>query len=64
MIFPRTFDEGASHTVASGGRVSRRPDDLRFSPEEVLDRVDRQGDLAADLFIDDPAAVPTETDSD
>ncbi len=42
----------------------RGPDDLRFSPEEVLDRVDRQGDLAADLFIDDPAALSTDTDSD
>ena len=42
----------------------RGPDDLRFSPEDVLDRVDRQGDLAADLFLDDAAALPTETGSD
>jgi bifunctional non-homologous end joining protein LigD len=35
------------------------PDDLRFSPEDVLDRVDRHGDLAADLLIDEAAALPT-----
>jgi bifunctional non-homologous end joining protein LigD len=38
----------------------RGPDDLRFSPEDVLDRVERQGDLAADLLTDEAAALPTE----
>jgi len=28
----------------------RAPDDLRFTPEDVLDRVARLGDLAADLL--------------
>ena len=44
----------------------RGPDDLRFSPEDVLARVDRRGDLAADLLIDDAAELtegpPTRTD--
>jgi bifunctional non-homologous end joining protein LigD len=40
----------------------RGPDDLRFSPEDVLDRVERHGDLAADLFLDDPAALPSDSD--
>jgi bifunctional non-homologous end joining protein LigD len=42
----------------------RGTDDLRFGPEEVLDRVDRQGDLAAELLIDEPTALPTGTDLD
>src|SRR4029077_17518733 len=29
----------------------RGPDDLRFSPDEVLARVERHGDLAADLLL-------------
>jgi bifunctional non-homologous end joining protein LigD len=35
-----------------------RPDDLRFTPEQVLDRVAGLGDLAADLLIADPPALP------
>ncbi len=35
------------------------PDDLRFSPEDVLDRVAEHGDLAADLLADDAAPLPT-----
>ena len=34
------------------------PDDLRFSPEEVLDRVAEHGDLAADLLLDDRPPLP------
>jgi bifunctional non-homologous end joining protein LigD len=34
------------------------PDDLRFAPEQVLERVDRHGDLAADLLIDSPPPLP------
>ncbi len=36
----------------------RGPDDLRFSPEEVLLRVGEHGDLAADLLIDDRPRLP------
>jgi bifunctional non-homologous end joining protein LigD len=36
----------------------RGPDDLRFSPEDVLDRVDREGDLAADLLIEEAPVLP------
>jgi bifunctional non-homologous end joining protein LigD len=36
----------------------RGPDDLRFSPEQVLDRVAEQGDLAADLLLQDPPRLP------
>jgi len=36
----------------------RGPDDLRFSPEEVLARVQRHGDLAADLLLDDRPFLP------
>ena len=34
------------------------PDDLRFSPEEVLERVAEHGDLAADLLLDDRPPLP------
>ncbi len=34
------------------------PDDLRFSPEQVLARVDEQGDLAADLLGDHRPPLP------
>jgi bifunctional non-homologous end joining protein LigD len=34
------------------------PDDLRFTPEQVLERVAAHGDLAADLLIDDPPSLP------
>ena len=36
----------------------RGPDDLRFSPEQVLERVAEHGDLAADLLLDDPPDLP------
>jgi bifunctional non-homologous end joining protein LigD len=36
----------------------RGPDDLRFSPEQVLARVAEQGDLAADLLTSDAPALP------
>ena len=36
----------------------RGPDGLRFRPEDVLDRIDRHGDLAADLLIDDTPVLP------
>lgn len=36
----------------------RGRDDLRFSPEEVLRRVAEQGDLAADLLIEDRPSLP------
>jgi bifunctional non-homologous end joining protein LigD len=39
------------------GAVEGR-DDLRFSPEEVLDRVAEHGDLAADLLLDDRPPLP------
>ncbi len=32
--------------------------DLRFGPSEVLDRIDRYGDLAAELLTDDPPPLP------
>jgi bifunctional non-homologous end joining protein LigD len=37
----------------------RGPDDLRFSPEDVLARVARHGDLAADLLNPDPPPLPS-----
>jgi len=36
----------------------RRPDDLRFAPDEVLARVDEFGDLALDLLTTDAPALP------
>jgi bifunctional non-homologous end joining protein LigD len=36
----------------------RRPDDLRFTPEDVLVRVAEFGDLAADLLHSDAAQLP------
>lgn len=36
----------------------RAPEDLRFSPEEVLDRVAAEGDLAADLLGGDRPRLP------
>ncbi len=36
----------------------RGPDDLRFSPEQVLERVAEHGDLAAELLIPDPPDLP------
>jgi bifunctional non-homologous end joining protein LigD len=41
----------------------RGPGDLRFSPEDVLDRVDRHGDLAADLLLEDQPILPMVDDS-
>ena len=43
------------------GAVSR-PAELRFSPEQVLDRVADLGDLAADLLIADPPPLPGSED--
>jgi bifunctional non-homologous end joining protein LigD len=36
----------------------RGPDDLRFTPEDVVDRVSASGDLAADLLIDVRPPLP------
>ena len=36
------------------------PDDLRFTPEQVLDRVAGFGDLAADLLVEDRPPLPLE----
>ena len=36
----------------------RGPDDLRFTPEQVLERVAEHGDLAADLLVRDRPEVP------
>ena len=47
---PLTWEEVA----ATGG-----PDDLRFSPEQVLDRVAEHGDLAADLLHPDRPELPS-----
>ncbi|MDN5761867.1 MAG: non-homologous end-joining DNA ligase [Microlunatus sp.] len=47
---PLTWDE-----VAAAGS----PDDLRFSPDEVLARVARHGDLAVDLLHPDRPRLPT-----
>jgi bifunctional non-homologous end joining protein LigD len=38
----------------------RRPDDLRFAPDEVIARVDEFGDLARDLLTSDAAPLPDE----
>jgi bifunctional non-homologous end joining protein LigD len=35
-----------------------RPDDLRFSPEQVLERVAEHGDLAEELLVVDPPPLP------
>ncbi len=40
------------------------PDDLRFSPEEVLDRVAEHGDLAADLLHPDRPELPADDPTD
>jgi bifunctional non-homologous end joining protein LigD len=37
----------------------RDPDDLRFSPEQVLERVAEHGDLAADLLLSDRPDLPS-----
>lgn len=34
------------------------PDALRFSPEQVLERIAEHGDLAADLLVPDPPPLP------
>ena len=47
---PVTWEELAAATV---------PDDLRFSPAAVLDRVVEHGDLADDLPAPDPPPLPT-----
>ncbi len=49
---PLTWDEV--------GAVSH-PDELRFSPEQVLERIDTLGDLAADLITDHPPPLPEVT---
>ena len=36
----------------------RGPDDLRFSPEQVLERVAEHGDLAGDLLLGEPPGLP------
>ena len=36
----------------------RAADDLRFAPEQVLARIQEHGDLAADLLVGDPPALP------
>jgi bifunctional non-homologous end joining protein LigD len=36
----------------------RGPEDLRFSPEDVLDRIATHGDLAAELHADHPPRLP------
>ena len=41
----------------------RGTDDLRFTPEEVLTRVDGYGDLAADLLTSDPPPLPGQPDA-
>jgi bifunctional non-homologous end joining protein LigD len=38
----------------------RRPDDLQFTPEEVLARVTEHGDLAAELLASDAPPLPAE----
>jgi len=46
---PLTWDEVGAVTA---------PDDLRFSPEDVLDRIAEHGDLAADLLDEDRPPLP------
>jgi|GEM_PF-161522 len=46
---PLTWDEVVAVT---------EPDDLRFSPEQVLERIAEHGDLAADLLLPDPPPLP------
>lgn len=36
----------------------RGPDDLRFSPEQVLERIEAEGDLAADLLVEHRPPLP------
>ncbi|MET0693467.1 MAG: non-homologous end-joining DNA ligase [Propionibacteriaceae bacterium] len=50
---PLTWDEVGSATG---------PEDLRFTPEQVLERVAEHGDLAADLLLDHPPALPEPAD--
>ncbi len=38
------------------------PEDLRFAPHEVLERIRRRGDLAADLLLTDRPPLPTPAD--
>jgi bifunctional non-homologous end joining protein LigD len=38
--------------------AAMRPEDLRFSPADVLERVAEHGDLAADLLLDDRPPLP------
>jgi bifunctional non-homologous end joining protein LigD len=47
---PVTWDELAA---------AARPEDLRFSPAAVLDRVAEHGDLAADVLMTDAAPLPS-----
>ncbi len=46
---PLTWDEVGAVTA---------PDDLRFTPEQVLDRIEQYGDLAADLITDHAPPLP------
>jgi bifunctional non-homologous end joining protein LigD len=46
---PLTWDEVGAITA---------PDDVRFSPEQVLERVEQHGDLAADLITDHAPPLP------
>ncbi|HIT76115.1 MAG TPA: non-homologous end-joining DNA ligase [Candidatus Avipropionibacterium avicola] len=48
---PLTWDEIAA--------VERPTDDLRFSPEQVLERIEDHGDLAGELFTEDPPPLPS-----
>jgi GH24 family phage-related lysozyme (muramidase) len=50
---PLTWEEVAATTG---------PDDLRFSPEDVLARVAEHGDLAADLLHPDRPELPLASD--
>ena len=38
------------------------PNDLRFTPEQVLERVADLGDLAGDLLLPDPPSLPPSGD--
>ncbi len=50
---PLTWDEVGAVTG---------PEDLRFSPEDVLTRIGEHGDLAADLLAEDRPPLPQPTD--
>ena len=50
---PLTWDEVGAVTG---------PDDLRFSPEDVLARVEEHGDLASDLLDEDRPPLPEPAD--